>query len=113
TLLSRCDEDRRRRFDFLCRAVDVAAALGSDVMSFWSGTPDESAPPDELDVRLIGACLNLGCYAEEKQVRLAFEPEPGMHIDTMSQFDFLYLLLGLPNFGLTLDVGHVHCQGEG
>src|SRR5207245_3188767 len=45
-------------------------------------------------------------------VRLAFEPEPGMFLDTMTRFDELRRRVDHPNFGLTLDVGHLHCQGE-
>jgi sugar phosphate isomerase/epimerase len=45
-------------------------------------------------------------------VRLAFEPEPGMLIDTMSRFEELHQRLAHPGFGLTLDIGHLHCLGE-
>ena len=40
-------EERERRLDFLRRAVDVAAELGSDAVSFWSGTPCDRPPPEE------------------------------------------------------------------
>jgi len=46
-------------------------------------------------------------------VRLAFEPEPGMFIDTMDKFAELCDKVNDPAFGLTLDVGHLHCMGEG
>jgi sugar phosphate isomerase/epimerase len=114
TLLSASDEDRRRRFDFLCRAVDVAAALGATAVSFWSGIPSAPASVDELWGRTVAACNHLCDYAEPKGVRLAFEPEPGMFIDTMHQFEWLdACMMNRSNFGLTLDVGHVHCLGEG
>ena len=48
----------------------------------------------------------------QRGVRLAFEPEPGMFIDTMAQFAELHERVDHPLFGLTLDVGHLHCQGE-
>ncbi len=43
---------------------------------------------------------------------LAFEPEPGMLIDTMAQWEKLLAQEGLEDLALTLDVGHLHCQGE-
>ena len=46
------------------------------------------------------------------KVRLAFEPEPGMFIDTMSRFAQLQKQVAHPAFGLTLDIGHLHCLGE-
>ena len=48
----------------------------------------------------------------KRQVRLAFEPEPGMFIDTMARFAELHARVDHPSFGLTLDVGHLHCLGE-
>src|SRR5436305_325407 len=38
---------RERRLDFLRRAVDVAAELGSDAVSFWSGVPKDAASREE------------------------------------------------------------------
>ncbi len=41
---------------------------------------------------------------------LAFEPEPGMLVATMA--DFQTLDERVSGLQLTLDVGHLHCQGE-
>src|ERR1043166_4853209 len=43
---------------------------------------------------------------------MAFEPEPGMFIDTMAKYAELRRRVDHPRFGLTLDVGHLHCMGE-
>ncbi len=112
TLLSGRAEERAHRLDFLRRAVEVAAKLGSDAVSFWSGRADDSAPEGELWVRLTEGCCELCKYAGPRGVRLAFEPEPGMFIDTMPRFAKLHHLVRHDHFGLTLDVGHLHCQGE-
>jgi sugar phosphate isomerase/epimerase len=110
TLLSARKEDRWRRRDFLRRAIDIAAELRADVVSFWSGTPDDLARPDLMDL-LAAECIDLCAYAAPK-VRLAFEPEPGMFIDTMAKYEELHRRVNHGAFGLTLDVGHLHCQGE-
>jgi L-ribulose-5-phosphate 3-epimerase len=112
TLVSNHSDDRQRRLDFLCRTVDIAAELHADAMSFWSGTADDQASDTALMARLTVACNVLCDYAEPRGVRLAFEPEPGMFIDTMTRFDEIELFVSRPNFGLTLDVGHLHCMGE-
>jgi sugar phosphate isomerase/epimerase len=112
TLLSGRPEDRRRRLDFLRRAVDLARDLGADAVSFWSGTSRESAPDEVLMDRLAAGCRELCEYAAGCGVRLAFEPEPGMFIDTMDRFRTLCDKVPHAAFGLTLDVGHLHCQGE-
>ena len=58
------------------------------------------------------ACRQLCDYAATRRVRLAFEPEPGMFIDTMSRYAELQQRVDHPAFGLTIDVGHLHCLGE-
>jgi sugar phosphate isomerase/epimerase len=112
TLLSAEAADRARRLDFLRRAVDVAAGLGSDAVSFWSGAACDGAPDATLMGRLVEGCRELCAYADGRQVRLAFEPEPGMFLDTMARFAELRERVNHPRFGLTLDVGHLHCLGE-
>ena len=112
TLLSSDPEARGRRLDFLRRAVRIAADLGSDVVSFWSGTPRDNAGSETHLSRLVESCRLLSDEAAERGVRLAFEPEPGMLIDTMDRFAQLVDAVRHPAFGLTLDIGHLHCQGE-
>jgi L-ribulose-5-phosphate 3-epimerase len=112
TLLSPSEAERGRRQDFLQRTVVIARELGADAVSFWSGTPREETDGAVLMARLVEACRRLADYAADRRVRLAFEPEPGMFIDTMGRFAELFGRVAHPAFGLTLDVGHLHCQGE-
>jgi sugar phosphate isomerase/epimerase len=112
TLLDPDPAARARRLDFLGRAIDLAAELGSDAVSFWSGTPVDAAGPEVHFERLADGCLRLCDRAARRGVRLAFEPEPGMFIDTMDRFARLHERVNHPQFGLTLDLGHLHCQGE-
>ena len=44
---------------------------------------------------------------------MAFEPEPGMFIDTLARFARLDERIRHPLFDLTIDLGHVHCSAEG
>jgi sugar phosphate isomerase/epimerase len=101
-----------RRLEFLKRAVDVAHELASDAVSFWSGTVPTGALPGVCMERLVDGCRELCDQAAAKGVRLAFEPEPGMFIDTMAKFDELRRRVAHPAFGLTIDIGHLHCMGE-
>jgi sugar phosphate isomerase/epimerase len=112
TLLSAAEHERDLRLDFLRRAVDIAQQLGADAVSFWSGMPQDNASGNAQMSRLLQGCQRLCDYAAERQVRLAFEPEPGMFIDTMPRFAELYEHVAHPLFGLTIDIGHLHCQGE-
>jgi L-ribulose-5-phosphate 3-epimerase len=112
TLLSADAQARERRLDLLCRAVDIAAALDAAAVSFWSGTATEPASDETLMDRLVQGCRQLCEYTEKRQVRLAFEPEPGMFIDTMTRWAELHQRVAHPKFGLTIDIGHLHCLGE-
>jgi sugar phosphate isomerase/epimerase len=112
TLLSPSPAERDIRFRFLTHAIDIAAELQADVVSFWSGTPTDEAPAAELMNRLVAACCRLADYAATRNVRLAFEPEPGMFIDTMDRFAELFARVNHPHFGLTIDIGHLVCNGE-
>lgn len=113
TLISHAGEDRRRRTDFLKAAVDISAAVSAESVSLWSGSADDDANEDELLERLTVGLGEVLDHAESKNVRLSFEPEPGMFIDTMDRFEQLHARIAYPLLGLTLDVGHVHCLGDG
>jgi L-ribulose-5-phosphate 3-epimerase len=102
----------QRRLDFLRRAIDIAQQLGAEAVSFWSGTTARSTPARVQWQRLVAACKELADHAQQRGVRLAFEPEPGMFIDTMPRFAELHERVAHSAFGLTLDIGHLHCQGE-
>jgi L-ribulose-5-phosphate 3-epimerase len=101
-----------KRLDFLKAAIDIAQELDSDAVSFWSGAPLEITAADKLRKAIVAGCQHLCAYAEPRGVRLAFEPEPGMYVDTMKRFAWLHERVNHPSFGLTLDVGHLHCLGE-
>lgn len=113
TLISTPAADRQRRMDFLRATVDIAAALSADSVSLWSGVSDDGAQGAESFDRLVAGLQDLLRHAEGTDVRLAFEPEPGMLIDTMDQFRRLHEAIAHPQFGLTLDVGHVYCLADG
>jgi len=112
TLISPDPQERERRFHLLRRAVDIARELHCDAVSFWSGAPTSAEPEQVLFQRLVKACQRLTDHAVLRNVQLAFEPEPGMFIDTLSKFAPLHKAVGHPAFGLTVDIGHLHCQDE-
>jgi len=112
TLLSDSQAERLSRYGFLRHAIQVARNLGSGTVSFWSGTHVGTTGEEVLMDRLVEGCRRLADAAQMQGVRLAFEPEPGMFIDTMARFAELHRRVDHPNFGLTIDIGHLHCMGE-
>ncbi|MEE9295127.1 MAG: sugar phosphate isomerase/epimerase family protein [Phycisphaerae bacterium] len=113
TLVSGAAADRDRRIEFLCRAIDIAAELQADSVSLWSGAADDHASDAAQLDRLCSGLCDVLAHAERYTMRLGFEPEPGMHVSTMAQFERLHEVMQHPLLGLTLDVGHVHCLADG
>ena len=112
TLISALPIDRERRLDFLFRAVDIARELGAPLVSCWSGAAPEGSVSNEIMSRLAESCRRLADYAGAIGVTIAFEPEPGMFVDTLAGFEELNDRVDHERFRLTIDIGHLHCQGE-
>src|SRR5262249_33059363 len=112
SLISANPDDRERRIDFLRRAIDIARELGSDAVRFWSGAASGDATAEVLMERLVAGVGDVCRHATDCQVRLAFEPEPGMFIDMMSRFAAFHERVAHEWLGLTIDIGHLHCQNE-
>jgi L-ribulose-5-phosphate 3-epimerase len=102
------DDDPAQRLEYLRRAVRVGADLGAEAVSGWAGI----APPGVPDAwdRLVRGCAETLDAATAAGVPLGFEPEPGMLVAELADWQRLYADLGRPaGFGLTLDIGHCRC----
>lgn len=101
------DEDAAARVMFLRRAVDIAASLQAECVSFFSGILPENTAVETGWQRLISRVADITEYARGKGVILAVEPEPGMLIETVSDVLRLRAELGAPeNLRVTVDIGH-------
>jgi sugar phosphate isomerase/epimerase len=129
TLLEESPAERARRQDFLMRSIDLACELDARIVSIWSGASPDGVRADVDDEtpsggseriweRLCAALDSLLRHADEKNVRLAFEPEPGMFVERPS--GYLELLRRMDartdgkraKLGLCLDVGHLLVTGD-
>ncbi|HWO65701.1 MAG TPA: EboA domain-containing protein [Umezawaea sp.] len=98
--------DGEPRLDLLMLALDVAADLGAEAVSFGSGAKPVDVPDDVAWDRLVDGCALLAKAAEEVRVPLGFEPAPGTFVADLDGFDRLRSRLGEPEFfGLALDFG--------
>ena len=102
TLVTASREGRRARIAFLERAIDIAAILGSEAVSFWAGVPKPGVDRGEARRWLVEGLHEIAAYGERRGVVVAFEPEPGMLIETAAEWK----ALGVPNLKLALDTGH-------
>ena len=113
TLVSVSEAERAGRSDFLRRCVDIAHELGSTAVSCWSGVQRDGAAPEVVWDRLLSSLPPVLDHAAAKGLRVAFEPEPGMFVESMAQFRELRERLGRDDLALTLDIGHLHCVESG
>ncbi|KQQ48682.1 xylose isomerase [Methylobacterium sp. Leaf125] len=108
TLVSGDAAGRARRIGFLKRAVDIAAILHSEAVSFWAGVPKPGIDPTEAQGWLREGLTEIVAYAAAQNVVACLEPEPGMLIETLDD----YAALDLPGLKLALDTGHCLVTGE-
>lgn len=114
TLINPSAEGRRKRIDFLKRAIDIAAILDAETLSFWSGVRQSSVTAALANGYLIEGLIEVCTYANAVGVVPSFEPEPGMLVETIAEY--LEMLERSPvlkaSLKLALDLGHVWVTGE-
>jgi D-psicose/D-tagatose/L-ribulose 3-epimerase len=110
TLLTPTAEGRARRVAFLCRAIDIAAALNAEAMSFWAGVPGHGVDRAAAQGWLRDGIEQVLSYAGRRGVVAALEPEPGMLVETLD--DWAAIAADLPGLTLALDLGHCMVTGE-
>ena len=104
TLLTASAEGRARRVAFLTRALDIAARLGSETMSFWAGVPKPGVARDQAFGWLHEGLSQVLDAADGFGVPASLEPEPGMLVETVA--DYSALAERHPRLRLALDTGH-------
>ena len=109
TLVDADATERARRLDFLVRCAEIAVALGGDTISLWSGIPAADVTNDDAWRFLAEGVVALHERVTPLGVRIAFEPEPGMLVQSLADWERLREKTSLSTLGLTLDVGHVPC----
>ena len=104
TLVTPDAQGRARRVAFLNRALDVAARLGSETVSFWAGVPKAGVDHAQARAWIDEGLEQVLDHAEAVGVDASFEPEPGMLIETVADYDTL--AARHPRLRLALDTGH-------
>lgn len=102
------DDEPDTRLHFMYRAAEIAGDLGALALSYWSGARPQGQGDAELFKRLAFHVDKLEQLARTHGTRAAIEPEPGMLLESMADYDRLAGLLGYRP-GLTLDIGHLEC----
>lgn len=111
TLITPDADGRARRIEFLVRAASIGADLGAEALSFWAGVPQPGVDPAQAWNWLRDGVRTVADEVADLPIELAFEPEPGMLVETCAQW--AALAEEVPGLRLTLDTGHCLASGEG
>ena len=104
-LLTRDDAAAERRLDWYRRSCRLAKALKAEGVSIWSGPLEPGDVPDEAFARLARRLHRV--LDDAGEVRVCFEPEPGMLVDSLSAYRRLRASLGRQDLWTTIDTGHL------
>ena len=104
TLVTPDPAGRARRVGFLNRALDIGAFLGSETMSFWAGVKQADVAQDDAWRWMDDGLAQVLDHAERCRIDASFEPEPGMLVETVADFDRLRARHS--RLRLALDTGH-------
>jgi sugar phosphate isomerase/epimerase len=92
--------------------LHLARRLGCTNISVPPGGPLSGVTRREAERRFYEGLEQVLPLAEELQVRLLVEPEPGLMIETTRQFQEFMRGVRSPAVGLNFDIGHFFCAGE-
>lgn len=114
SVISLNEEGRKQRIQLIQKGIAAARALGAPIVTFGSGfiraehVPHFEAACEAILLASIRECLSE--IAEEDEVTLVIEPEPGMLIETLEQGAKIVETIASKHFGLHLDVCHAFCS---
>lgn len=111
TLMTRDAAARARRFAYYERVAAMGARLGARVLSFWTGI--DRAPGADSRDRMLDGIRRTCAIVRAAGLLPALEPEPGMAIETVADWQRMRSELGSDAPDLTLDVGHLYAVWEG
>ncbi len=113
SLMSENEELRRKAIAMSKKAMDMAEYLGAEVMNLWPGQ-DGFDYPFQIDYRaqwelLISALQEIAQHNPRVKLSLEYKlREPRTHSTIFGSGVALFLAqtVGLPNIGVTIDLGH-------
>jgi sugar phosphate isomerase/epimerase len=111
TLMTRELAARERRLAFYRRVAQMGQRLGAEVLSFWAGI-DRSPGPDS-ESWLLDGVRQTAAIVRAEGLLPSLEPEPGMAVETVADWQRVRASLGSDAPQLTLDVGHLYAVWEG
>lgn len=104
---------RRQRIEHTRKSMMLARAIGAPSVSIEPGGPlPDGVTRERAEDWFAEAVDELGGLGERLHVDVLVEPEPGLLIETSSQFQEFMTRIRSKRVGLNFDVGHFYSAGE-
>lgn len=104
---------REARVQHTIDCIRLAKKTGAKHLSTEPGGPvPQSADLQELEQMFSAGLARAAEVAEEEDVRVLIEPEPGLLIENSRQFRQFMTKIGSDHVGLNFDIGHFYCVNE-
>lgn len=106
------EEDLEDRIAHTKQSLRLASYLGCRNISIPTGTPPQNLKRGEFKALFHQRLERVLPLAEELDLDVLVEPEPGLLGDNLGHFKAFLEEVGSPALGVNFDIGHFYCLGE-
>ena len=118
------EDSRERRIQHTIECIMLAKKMGAKHLSTEPGgpvtpSPTTTPPPQQpqdtslFEKMFLDGVIRVAKIAEEEDIKLLIEPEPGLLIENSTQFKkFMTNFINFKHIRLNFDIGHFYCVNE-
>jgi sugar phosphate isomerase/epimerase len=109
------EDSRERRIEHTIDCIKLAKKIGAKHLSTEPGgpVPPQSADVNQLEKMFLDGLTRVAKMAEEEEIKVLIEPEPGLLIENSKQFKkFITKVINSKHIRLNFDIGHFYCVNE-
>ena len=106
------EELRDRRVEHTINCIRLAKKIGAKNLSTEPGGPTSASTDSRLEKLFFGGLSKVTKTAEEEDIMVLVEPEPGLLLENSHQFKRFMKNFSSDHIGLNFDIGHFYCVNE-
>ena len=118
------EDSREMRIQHTIECIMLAKKMGAKHLSTEPGgpvtpSPTTTPPPQQpqdtslFEKMFLDGVIRVAKIAEEEDIKLLIEPEPGLLIENSTQFKkFMTKIINFKHIRLNFDIGHFYCVNE-
>ena len=109
------DDSRERRIEHTIDCIRLAKKIGAKHLSTEPGGPLPPLAADfcQFEKIFLNGLTKVAKIAEEENIKVLIEPEPGLLIESSRQFkNFITKVIDSKYIRLNFDIGHFYCVNE-